>query len=69
MMIFKKAHDARHKVAQLRAQLEALKFNVAEYKSQLDGVSRELVEARVELARRNAVAVLASSPSPSAMKH
>lgn len=36
---------------QLRAQLKALKFSVAEYKSQLDGLSRELAEARLEIAR------------------
>jgi hypothetical protein len=43
--------------------------HVAELKRKLAVLQRELLEARVELARRDMVDAFASAPSPSAMIH
>jgi hypothetical protein len=52
-----------------RAQIEQLKFNAAEYERQIAGLSRELCEARLELAQRRLVDVFAGALSPSPMMH
>jgi hypothetical protein len=58
---------------QLRAQIEQLqeqlKFNAAEYERQIAVLLCELMQARLELARRDLVDAFASAPSPSEIKH
>ena len=56
-------------VDQLQAQIEQLKFNAAEYVRQLTAISRQLAEARLELARRDLIDAFVNAASPSAMKH
>jgi hypothetical protein len=61
--------SANDVVDQLQKQIEQLKFNAAEYERQLTAISRQLAEARLELARRDLVDAFASAHSPSAMVH
>ena len=56
-------------VEQLQAQIQQLQFNAAEYERQITILSRELAQARLELAQRDLVDAFASAPSPSSMKH
>jgi hypothetical protein len=60
-------------IDQLQAQLEAERkqhaFNVAELERQVATLLKDLLQARLELARRNMVDAFASAPSPSAMMH
>jgi hypothetical protein len=60
-------------VDQLQAQLEAERkqhaFNIAELERQVATLLKDLLQARLELARRNMVDAFASAPSPSAMTH
>ena len=60
-------------VDQLQEQLEAERkqhaFNVAEYERQLAVLSKELLECRLELAKRRVADAFAAMPSPSAMTH
>ena len=56
-------------VDQLQKQIEQLQFNAAEYQRQLAVLSRELLQARYELARRDLVDAFANAPSPSAVLH
>jgi len=60
-------------VEQLQAQIEQLKaqlkFNAAEYEKQITVLLRDLMQARLELARRDLVDAFAAEPSPSATVH
>ena len=60
-------------IDQLQVQLEAERkqhaFDVAELNRVLAVLQRELLEARLELARRDMVDAFASAASPSAMMH
>jgi len=60
-------------VDQLQAQLEAERkqhaLNIAELERQVATLLKDLLQARLELARRNMVDAFASAPSPSAMTH
>jgi hypothetical protein len=53
---------------QLRTERAQHRFNPAEKEREL-AVLRELAEARLELARRDTIEVLARAPSPSATVH
>ena len=56
-------------IDQLQAQLAQLRYNLAVKEEELALMLRELAEARLELARRDTIEVLARAPSPSAMLH
>jgi septal ring factor EnvC (AmiA/AmiB activator) len=56
-------------VDQLQKQIEQLKFNATQYEGQIAMLSRQLAEARLELARRDLVDAFANAHSPSAMVH
>jgi cell division protein FtsB len=56
-------------VDQLQKQIEQLKFNATQYEGQIAMLSRQLAEARLELARRDIVDAFANAHSPSAMVH
>ena len=56
-------------VDQLQAELEAERAQVAELERGLAVLQRELLEARLEIAKRNIVDAFAAAPSPSAMMH
>jgi len=54
---------------QLQAALEAERAQVAELQRGLAVLQRELLEARLEIARRNIVDAFAAAPSPSPLVH
>ena len=55
--------------AELHAEREQHAFNLAEMEKEKAILSRELLQTRYELARRNVVDAFANAPSPSAMTH
>jgi fatty acid/phospholipid biosynthesis enzyme len=55
--------------AELHAEREQHAFNVAELEKQIAKLLRELMQARLELVRRDRIDALTSAPSPSAMMH
>jgi hypothetical protein len=55
--------------AELEAERERHKLDVAELEKQIAVLARDLAQARCELARRNVVEAFANAPSPSAMRH
>jgi len=56
-------------IDQLQAALEAERAQVAELERGLALLQRELLEARLEIARRNIVDAFAAAPSPSPSVH
>ena len=56
-------------IDQLQLELEAERAQVAELNRVLAALSKELLEARLEIARRNIVDAFAAAASPSAMVH
>ena len=56
-------------VEQLQAALEAERAYAAGLERDRAVLQRELLEARLEIARRNIVDAFAAAPSPSAMMH
>ena len=56
-------------IDQLQVELASERAQVAELKRGLAVLQRELLEARLEIARRNVVDAFAAAPSPSAMTH
>jgi hypothetical protein len=55
--------------AELIAEREQHAFDVAEMEKQLAVLSKELLECRLELAKRRVADAFAAAPSPSAMMH
>ena len=56
-------------IDQLQAELEAERAQVAELERGLAVLSKELLECRLELAKRRVADAFAAMPSPSAMMH
>lgn len=54
---------------QLEAEREQHKFNISALEKEIALLTRDLLAAKYELARRDVVDAFASAPSPSAMMH